>query len=245
MSPTLTPILIGLGALLVGWVIGFFDSNLRSSKKVKAAETRAEIAIKEAQDKLAEAEARAAQIPATVPADMPNDETILRLKKEEGNLVLELDGQKVSTPNLSVADKKRLIGLLTLMRPWLESDSSQPAVSRPAAPIPPAAPMPAAGMVQTPAAPAPAVGAAESKADPKKPAPPQSIVEQIDSILQAHMVNTPLARMNIRLHESTEGGVEVLVGLQKFSTVDDVPDPAIKSAIRAAIKEWEEKYTPS
>ncbi|HQV62499.1 MAG TPA: hypothetical protein PKV19_00760, partial [Anaerolineales bacterium] len=71
-----------------------------------------------------------------------------------------------------------------------------------------------------------------------------SIVNQIDTVLQTRLMNTQFAKSGIRLQESVQGGVEVFVGLQKFSTVDDVPDEAIKSEIRAAIAEWEEKYTP-
>ncbi len=31
---------------------------------------------------------------------------------------------------------------------------------------------------------------------------------------------------------------------KKFDTIDDIPDANIKSAIRAAIAEWEPKYVP-
>ncbi|MDO8752712.1 MAG: hypothetical protein Q7J80_02370, partial [Anaerolineales bacterium] len=61
---------------------------------------------------------------------------------------------------------------------------------------------------------------------------------------QARLINTALAGRGIRLQESLQGAVEVYVGLQKFPGVDDVPDETIKAAIRAAIAEWEEKYTP-
>ena len=231
--------LIPMAALLLGWVIGFFDSNQRTSKKIKAAETNAEIAIKEAQDKAANAESRLALLPAMVPED---NNSLLRLKREDEGIALELDGQKVSTSNLSAEQKKRLIGLITLMRPWLEGAPAQQAMSRPAAPVT------LARTIQTPPEPAPVASSPlipESKPDPKKPAPPPlSIVEQINSILQSRMMNTPLARMDIRLHESHEGGVEVMVGLKKYDTVDDVPDANIKSAIRSAIEEWEKKYTP-
>ena len=71
-----------------------------------------------------------------------------------------------------------------------------------------------------------------------------SIVNQIDTVVPTRLMNTKFAKSGIRLQESVQGGVEVYVGLQKFSTVDDVPDEAIKSEIRAAIAEWEEKYTP-
>ena len=36
----------------------------------------------------------------------------------------------------------------------------------------------------------------------------------------------------------------VFVGLTRYSGIDEVPDPDIKAAIRAAIAEWEEKFTP-
>lgn len=71
-----------------------------------------------------------------------------------------------------------------------------------------------------------------------------SIVQQIDTILQARLVDTPLEDKGIRLQESPEGAVEVTVGLKKFFSIDDVTDDKIRAAIRAAIREWEEKYTP-
>ena len=68
---------------------------------------------------------------------------------------------------------------------------------------------------------------------------------QIDSILQMRIAGTPLHEKGIKLQESPEGGVLVWVGLDKYQTVDEVPDEAIKTAIRSAIVEWEDKYTPS
>jgi hypothetical protein len=235
----LTSLLIPFGALLLGWVIGFLDSNLRTSKKIKAAEKKAEVAIKEAEDKLADAESRLALYATMV----PDDPGLLRLKNESDTLTLELDGQSVDTKALSSEQRKRLIGLLSLMRPWLEGGSaSKEAAPSPAAPRTPPAPA-ADARRDTPVIMPPLIP--EVKPDAKKaPPPPLSIVEQIDSILQSRMMNTPLAQRDIRLRESHEGGVEVLVGMKKYSTVDDVPEEEIKSAIRAAIAEWEKKYTP-
>jgi hypothetical protein len=34
------------------------------------------------------------------------------------------------------------------------------------------------------------------------------------------------------------------VGLTKYNGIDEVPDPQIKAAIRSAITEWENRYTP-
>jgi hypothetical protein len=90
----------------------------------------------------------------------------------------------------------------------------------------------------------PAFPEAKTDVKPATPPPPLSIVEQINSVLQMRMVNTPLAKRDIRLRESYEGGVEVLVGLKKYASVDEVPEEEVRSAIRAAIAEWEKKYTP-
>ncbi len=70
------------------------------------------------------------------------------------------------------------------------------------------------------------------------------MVAQIDEILQAHLDGTPLGERGIFLAQSPQGGVYVYVGLTRYDGVEDVPDPEVKAAIRAAIKEWENKYTP-
>ncbi len=70
------------------------------------------------------------------------------------------------------------------------------------------------------------------------------MIGQIDAILQAKLVGTPLATRGVRLVESANGGAMVVVGLNRYAEVGDVPDPDVQAVIRAAIAEWENKYTP-
>ncbi len=44
--------------------------------------------------------------------------------------------------------------------------------------------------------------------------------------------------------ESLSGGVLVYIGVDKYEGIEDVPSEEVKAAIRAAIAEWEKKYTP-
>jgi hypothetical protein len=69
-------------------------------------------------------------------------------------------------------------------------------------------------------------------------------VSQIDSILQEQLAGTPLEERGVFLAQSQEGGVIVYIGLTRYNGIDDVPDPEIKAAIRAAISDWENRYTP-
>jgi hypothetical protein len=233
--------------LILGWVIGFFDSNSRSAKKITAAEANAEIKVKEAERKIAEAKQNPQ--PAQTP---PDDPGLLRLKKDNERFTLEMDGALV-TGELSPDKRKRLIELVTIIRPWLEGKQSPPAAPQPAAPIQTQpttplqtqpAPDPAQDAVSRPVQPSAQPLPAAKKPEAEKNISSLSIVQQIDTVLQAHLVDTPLAKRGIRLQESIQGGVEVFVGLQKFHAVDDVPDEEIKTVIRAAIAEWEKKYTP-
>jgi hypothetical protein len=63
-------------------------------------------------------------------------------------------------------------------------------------------------------------------------------------VLQKRIDGTPLEARGVSLMESVTGGVNVYVGVQRYEMIDDVPDEEIKAAIRAAITEWENKYTP-
>jgi len=212
-------------AVIVGWFIGFLDSNLRTAKKIEAAESGAELMMQEAERKIA----RAAQNSST----QQDDPGLLRLKKNEGRFMLELDGTPI-TGEISSDQRKRLIELITVFRLWLEGPVAAPPAPDPVReiaprPVPPSPPKPLAPV---------------KKPEAEKVIASTSIVQQIDTILQTNMTDTPLAKRGIRLQESIQGGVEVYVGLQKFLAVEDVPDEAIKAAIRAAIAEWEKKFTP-
>lgn len=226
------PVLIPLVTLLIGWVIGFFDSNLRTSKKIKQAETSAEVAVKEAKDRIAETEARLASIAVTpITVDDPG---LLRIKNENGTLTLDLDGARVNTSLLSPDQRKRLIEMLSLMRPWLEGKPAPSMMTPPPAPISaPVAPKPA-----------PPQSAIVAKKDDKPEAAPGSMVAQINAILQSRIANTKFAGQGITLMETPSGGVSVFVGLNRYDGIEAVPDEEVKAAIRVAISEWENKYTP-
>jgi hypothetical protein len=201
-------------------------------------------------------------LPATPVTVRVDDPGLMRIKSENGYLTLDLDGVRADTTALTADQRKRLIEMLTLIRPWLEGRAA-PAP----APTPPAS-APASTMAPPPAAstPIPSVSKPISQPVPRatpretlapamaritsereeRPAPTAAtgIVGQIDAILQARLVGTALEGRGIYLSNSPEGGVIVNVGLKKFSGIDEVPYPDIKAALRAAISEWENKYTP-
>lgn len=253
----LTPIIVGLIALLAGWAIGFFDSKMRADKKIKQAEEKAELAIRQAKGEAERAvlTAQAARAAAEAKPTLPGT-TLLRLWLDSNERpALDLDGQRVDTAPISEPNRKRLLTLITIMRPWIEGKptaaSPAPARAPAAAPPPPSTTPPASA--RTPLAappppsatpPAPLVRPAAVGKKEEPPSAPLSIVGQIDEILQARLANTALANRAIRLTESPEGTVIVWVGLQKFADVSEVPDPDVQAIIRAAIAEWEKKYTP-
>lgn len=237
MSEGFIRFIIGFVALLVGWAIGFFDSKMRADKKIRQAEESAQVAIQHAKDEAERAVMASRAIADAAPARLPGT-NLLRLWLDSAERPqLDLDGQRVDTAPISEPNRKRLLTLMTVMRPWIEGKVAAPFA--PAAMLSPA-PRPATPVVT----PLPAATPATSVPKEEKPAAPLSIVGQIDEILQARLAVTPLANRAIRLQESPEGGAIVWVGLQKFAGVDEVTDPEVQAFIRAAIAEWEKKYTP-
>lgn len=238
----LAPIVIPLLALLVGWAIGFFDSNMRTSSKIKKAEESAQIAINNAEKKIADAQAKLASVPETpVTVDDPG---LMRIKNENGRLTLDLDGMRVNPSALTSDQRKRLIEMLNVMRPWLEGKPA-PAPNSPPQPRPaPVAPPPPPPITQQLASTSKPPAPAKKKKNDELEVAPKSIVGQINAILQIRIADTPFEAKGVSLIESITGGVNVYVGVQRYEAIDDVPDEEIKAEIRAAIAEWEKKYTP-
>ena len=75
--------------------------------------------------------------------------------------------------------------------------------------------------------------------------PKESIVVQIDNILQEMLAGSALEDRSIHLDESANMGVTVWVGNTSFSGIDQVSDPVIATVIRKAVAEWERRSVPN
>lgn len=243
-----------IAGLLFVYIFGLFEGRGQGYKRRKA---------EEEQEKK-EQPPPAPVNPETINVDDPG---LLRVKDENGSFVLDLDGKRVNPSTLSSDQRKRLIYMLNIMRPWLEGRSAPSPAPAPA--VKPSTPTPKPATLDErlnaigspapqnkPVSPQPLPPPAPPTARPPAPrpstiakedrpvAPANSIVSQIDAILQDRLADSPLEERGIFLAQSPEGGVVVYVGLTRYNGIDDVPDPEIKAAIRAAIAEWENKYTP-
>jgi hypothetical protein len=244
-----------IAGLVFVYVFGLFEGRSQGYKKRKAEEGQ-------------ERKEQPSPPPATPEANKVDDPGLLRIKDENGSFVLDLDGRRVNPISLSSDQRRRLIDMLSIMRPWLEGRSapaSAPAI-KPSVPAQPATLDERLNAIGTPAPqsqpaspqPEPPAPAARQAAQPPPPgsrastiakedrpvSPANSIVSQIDAILQERLAGTNLEERGVFLAQSPEGGVIVFVGLTRYNGIDDMPDAEIKAAIRAAIAEWENKYTP-
>lgn len=224
---------IGLAAMFFGYGFGLFEGRGQGYKKRKK---------EEASDPSLRPVIQPAPAPPPTPASPANDHTLLRLSLDATeHTCLDMDGQRVDTSRMEPQQRKRLIDLMVLMRPWIESGPVAPRSQPSQAPAPAAPPRPVA---TPPPGPPPAAATPPPGTATEATSAPTTMVGQIDAILQSRLVGTPLATRGIRLVESMQGGAMVMVGLTRYPGVGDVPDPEVQAAIRAAIAEWEKKYTP-
>ncbi|MCL4528152.1 MAG: hypothetical protein M1282_01920 [Chloroflexi bacterium] len=235
---------IGLALMFFGYFFGLFEGRGQGYKRRKKEE----------------ANEKAIQTPLPPPSPPAPivDSSLLKLSLDESNQPrLDLDGQRVDTSQLTADQRKRLIDLMVTMRPWIEAKPTaapQPAARPIAAQTPSlSTPRSPSGTMQTPPAaasisqpkPTPVAAAPASKLKDEPPAAPaNSMVAQIDTILQKSLIGTPLAERGIRLIESPQGTVAVYVGLTRYNSVGEVTDPQVQAAIKAAIAEWEKKFVP-
>jgi hypothetical protein len=230
---------IALLAMFFGYGFGLFEGRGQGYKRRKKEEA-------------SEADRRPVVQPP--PAPPQKDNSLLRLGLDNGQPSLYMDGQPVDKAQILPQQRKRLIDLMVMMRPWIEPGPV--ATAKAPAPGPPPAPGVSAAAQRTTVplfdgqpltrttGPLKIDTGPLGTQEPPASAP-TTMVGQIDAILQSRLTGTPLAGRGIRLVESAQGGAMVVVGLKRYAGVGDVPDLEIQAAIRAAIAEWEKKYTPS
>jgi len=244
--PTILLWVLGLLIFGIGGFLGYFNMNIEARKKIETMEMNVEITRADAEKKLAEAQLLKSQLPEGVA-----EPSLLRIKADKA---IEMDGAVLAQAKFSAEKRKRLLELVSLLRPYLDTPIQPAQSAQPVSSTPAAEPAPVRmAAAQTPSLQNPSItsslmnvaaGQPAKKKDAEQEFKLLSIVQQIDSVLQRRIINTPLEDRGIRLTDSPQGTVEVYIGLQKYDSIDDVPDEVVKSAIRAAIAEWEKKYVP-
>lgn len=168
---------------------------------------------------------------ASTPASrMPPDALHIWRDQESKNLVLQIGERRFhSDQSLPPIERKHMTGLLLYLQRWLQIPTPREKVA-PARTTPRQTPSPPTSKAEPPSH---GAGAPEIEME--------SIVSQIDDILQDKLTRSPLRDQAIRLVERPEGGMYVMVEMEKYEDVDAIPDEGIKAIIRAAVQEWEER----
>ena len=80
------------------------------------------------------------------------------------------------------------------------------------------------------------------QSDVKTPAThPESMVTQVDSILQEKLDLAGMQELAIRLAESPRRGMVVMVGLEQYRGIEEVPYEKVRTMIRESVSEWEQR----
>ncbi|MCX8063265.1 MAG: hypothetical protein N3D16_11850 [Anaerolineales bacterium] len=177
------------------------------------------------------------------------------------NIVIQIEGKTVASPHLLQENERRQLLLLDqTLRKWLNlqpasAEKLAQATPKPDSTTPEATPaqepllfsdIPGKAISPPSVEPPAKRGVADWLAQALQPKssvsePTRSIAMQVDEILQRKLQETGWSGRGIRLMELPNKGMVVLIGLDQYATVDDVPDAEIRALIRASVSEWETK----
>src|SRR5512141_2954234 len=126
---------IGLATMFFGYFFGLFEGRGQGYKK-RRNEEAADPALRAAiEASLPPPAPVPAPVPAPGPKPQPTGTSLLRLSLDANEQpCLELDGQQIDTAQMEPLQRRRLIDLMVVMRPWIEAGP----VARPPQATPPA-----------------------------------------------------------------------------------------------------------
>jgi uncharacterized membrane-anchored protein YhcB (DUF1043 family) len=175
---------------------------------------------------------------------LSDSENNIRVLREGGDqrLVVEMDGvSHHQESDLHADQKQKLVNLVRELQAWIGTATTAVAESTPQPDKTEAA------ITQTDEAqegtslnPLKIFGdALQPQKKTEKGELDQSIVFQIDQILQTKLEGTHLDDQGIRLIEEPEQGMVIEIGLDKYTEIEAVPDEQIRQLIRLSVADWE------
>jgi hypothetical protein len=85
-----------------------------------------------------------------------------------------------------------------------------------------------------------ALSKASQGSQPRHPAPPNSILDQIEKLLQRNLLKeADLVHRRIHIGAAADGSLLIEVDWDMYKSADEVPDPLVRNVIKSSIQEWE------
>ena len=172
----------------------------------------------------------------------------LWVDRRSGKLIVQLGGRVYeSAKDLAVGQNDRMQWSMQALAAWLGIAPPQADSKKAASPSgidPLTAPPPEANTTEDP------VGGYKTsnllaralRSEVRHPVPVQkSIAAQIDAILQEKLAALPQEKRAIRLMEIPGKGMVVMIGLDQYPGVDEVPDLEVQALIKSCVAEWEDQ----
>ena len=229
---TLLIIVIGLAVLLL--VIGVvLTLRARPSKSVPADQPAAE------QSTTSNTESASKASPRPGKTNLPADAVVLMRDDASGSWIVNVNGMQYSTLK-EVHDDRTASKLLEALGGLQLFAGITPGAPQPN-PIGPPSP----GTTNPNAEMNPMVAQALTQSDlppslPQYPAPPGSIVAQIETILQRNLGQHPeLAARKIHVGAAPDSSLLIEVDRQIYHHVDELSDPAVRDLVKKSIQDWE------
>jgi hypothetical protein len=143
--------------------------------------------------------------------------------------------------SLTLEQKARSQRLIDALVEWSGRSPVQKPVAQPAVTPPPGeysarAAQPAAPAAATPLQTIRPLEVVTPVVDKQEPL---TIVEQINDIVEELSSTLSARERSVRLIDNGHQGVIVWVGMEKFSSVDEVPYPEVQGLIKTAVERWE------
>ncbi len=164
---------------------------------------------------------------------------------ETDRLVVEIDGRAYRQEKaLNSRQRRHIHRALFRLNAWLSPGAPERIAAKPQKPLEKRAVQPVTPSVpkQPPRRFSPVSTLVEAlQADIPSPLPSESMIAQIDHILQGKLAAAGLQDKAVRLMEIPGKGMVVMIGLESYNEVADIPDEEIKSLLRAAVREWEQR----